>query len=172
MRKVVTVNDTSGRFDKHMWRLWSAALMALVIVVVVIVAVNGKSAASGTEQDNASTTQTGGVTQTSEGGQVTVAATWQGPRAGPVFRVALDTHSVDLGGYDLRQLAVLRTDQGREVRPSGWDAPISSHHREGTLTFPATGSDGQPLIRPSTRTIELISRDVAGVPERTFRWTL
>jgi hypothetical protein len=58
------------------------------------------------------------------------------------------------------------------VRPTGWNAPKGGHHREGTLTFPATESDGSPVIGPDTRSIALIIRDVAGVPERTFRWTL
>lgn len=84
----------------------------------------------------------------------------------------MDTHAVDLDGYDLGQLAVLRTDGGREVRPSGWDAPKGGHHRSGTLTFPATAADGSPLIGPTTRAIELVIRDVGGVPERRFRWTL
>jgi hypothetical protein len=82
----------------------------------------------------------------------------------------MDTHAVDLDGYDLKQLAALRIDGGREVEPVGWDAPKGGHHREGTLTFPAT-ADGRPLVESDARTIELIIRDVAGVPERSFRWT-
>src|SRR5581483_5844402 len=72
-------------------------------------------------------------TQTNTGGQVTVAVTWHGSIAEPTFTVVLDTHAVDLDRYDLRQLAVLRTDQGQEVQPSGWDAPPGGHHRQGTL---------------------------------------
>jgi hypothetical protein len=82
----------------------------------------------------------------------------------------MDTHSVPLDGYDLRQLAVLRTDQGIELTPNGWDAPVGGHHRKGTLTFPATASDGQPVLTTTTREVELVIRDVAGVPERSFRW--
>lgn len=111
------------------------------------------------------------ITQTSDGGQVTVEATWQGPDAGPIFTIVLNTHSVDLDGYDLRQLAVLRTDQGLEVSPTQWDAPAGGHHRSGTLTFPTTTADGTPVLGANTRTLELIIRDVAGVPERSFRWT-
>ena len=116
--------------------------------------------------------QPGAESQTSEGGQVTIKATWQDPSAGPVFAVVMDTHSVNLDAYDLLQLAVLRTEQGLEVQPIGWDAPSGSHHREGTLSFPATAADGSPLIGSDTRTVELVIRDVAGVPERSFRWTL
>lgn len=110
-------------------------------------------------------------TQVSEGGQVTIEVTWQGPRAGLVFEVAMNTHSVDLDGYDLVKLAVLRTDRGQEVRPSRWDAPAGGHHRRGTLVFPDKAPDGGPLIGPNTAWIELVIRDVAGVPERVFRWT-
>jgi hypothetical protein len=114
----------------------------------------------------------GSATRISEGGQVTVEVTWGGPSAGPVFTVVLDTHAVDLDGYDLRALAVLRTDDGREVAPSGWDAPRGGHHREGELTFPVTAADGTPVIGPGTRAIEVLVRDVAGIPERSFRWPL
>ncbi len=112
------------------------------------------------------------ATQTSEGGQVTVAVTWEGRAAGPVFVVTLDTHSVDLDAVDLSQLAVLRADPGGEVRPTGWDAPKGGHHRSGTLAFPATAADGSPIIGPNTTRVELTIRDVAGVPARTFRWML
>ena len=112
------------------------------------------------------------ATQVSEGGQVKLTVTWQGATAGPVFTVVMDTHSVDLDGYDLGQLAVVRTDPGREARPIGWDAPGGGHHRSGTLTFPTTRDDGTPIIGPTARTLELLIRDVAGVPERSFQWAL
>jgi len=110
--------------------------------------------------------------QTSEGGQITVAATWVGRGGGPVFEIALDTHSVDLDSIDLAQSAVLRTDRGAEAKPLGWDAPKGGHHRSGTLTFPTSAADGTPLIGDGIRAIELVIRGVAGVPERTFRWEL
>ena len=112
------------------------------------------------------------ATQKSEGGEVTVEVAWKGRSAGPVFDVAMDTHSVDLDGYDLRELAVLRNDRGKEVRPNSWNAPKGGHHREGTLSFPEKAPDGSPVIGPETREIELILRDVAGVPERKFEWRL
>jgi len=111
-----------------------------------------------------------GTIQTSEGGQVTIAATWQGNSAGPIFQVAMNTHAVDLDGYDLKQLAALRVDGGPEVQPTNWEAPKGGHHRSGTLTFPATRTDGTPLIGPDAHTIELVIRDIAGVSERVFTW--
>ncbi len=100
----------------------------------------------------------------------TTTATWLGSSAGMVFSVAMNTHAVDLDSYDLKQLATLRIDGGREVQPTSWEAPKGGHHRSGTLTFPATDTDGRPLIASGTRTIELVIRDVAGVPERVFAW--
>lgn len=109
-------------------------------------------------------------TQTSQGGQVTVSVTWTGSPDELAFAVVMDTHAVDLDGYDLLQLAVLRTTAGVEVQPTVWDAPPGGHHREGTLSFPTTSADGNPVIEADTRTFELAIRDVAGVPERVFRW--
>jgi hypothetical protein len=111
-------------------------------------------------------------TQTRRAGQVTIKATWQGPGVAPTFSVVLDTHAVNLDGYDLLQLAVLRTDQGAEASPIGWDAPPGGHHREGTLSFPATTIDGGPLVPDGTRVLELVIREVGGVPESVLRWEL
>lgn len=126
--------------------------------------------ASPTQAAVSSTAGAAAAIQTSAAGPVTVTATWKGLAAGPVFTIALDTHSVDLDGYDLTDLALLRTSDGDEVRPAGWDAPKGGHHREGTLTFLPTHSNGKSNLEPRTGSFELIIRDVAGVPERSFTW--
>lgn len=140
-----------------------AALLGLALLAIPGSAVAGSPAPSAFSQPAEGT-------QTSEGGQVTVTVTWLGSTDPLVFAVILDTHAVDLDGFDLRQLAVLRTPAGVEVPPSGWDAPPGGHHREGTLTFPTVDANGNPLINAETRSFELAIRDVAGVPERVFRW--
>jgi hypothetical protein len=147
---------------------------SLLLVAGLIVAV--ASACSGAKQ-NAAATAAGGTAstslrQSSDAANVTIDVTWKGRAAGPVFTVAMNTHSVDLDGYDLSKLAVLRTNQGTEAQPASWDAAKGGHHREGTLTFPVTAADGKPLLGPATHSLELTIRGVAGVPERTFRWTL
>jgi hypothetical protein len=108
--------------------------------------------------------------QTSEAGQVKVVVTWQRAAAVPTFTVAMETHTVELDGYDLRQLAVLQTDQGKHAQPNGWDAPKGGHHRSGTLTFPAVAGDGSLLLGPTTRELTLMIREVGAVPERVLRW--
>lgn len=119
----------------------------------------------------ASPSPAGGTTQTNEEGPVTVAVTWNGPESGPVFRVAMDTHSVDLDGYDLTRLAELRDPDGRAVAPAAWDAPKGGHHREGDLAFPGEFSDGTPVLGPGARALTLVIREVGGVPERRFEWS-
>lgn len=153
------------------WPTWTIPLVIIAILAGAALWIWNTATPTPHANTAPAAAMSDGATQTNEGGQVTIAATWPGSSAGPVFSVAMNTHTVDLGAFDLKQLAVLRLDGGREVQPTSWDGPKGGHHSSGTLTFPATASDGTPLIAPNTRTIELIIRDVAGVPERIFRWT-
>jgi hypothetical protein len=107
----------------------------------------------------------GSSTQRSEGGEVTLDATWAGPAAGAVFDVKLDTHSVDLDALDLAD-AVVRNSLGETLAARLWDAPKGGHHREGVLTF---GGDTAEFLS-GARWIELIITGVGGVPERVLRW--
>jgi hypothetical protein len=150
-------------------RVWVAVI---VLVVVGMGLVLWMLNTSRTTRSTSTPTEASGMTRTSEGGQVTIKVTWQGRSSGPVFTVEMDTHAVDLDSYDLRQLAVLRTDQGLSIQPAQWNAPAGGHHRTGTLTFPATTASGMPVIGPNTHMLELIIRNVSGIPERSFRWTL
>ena len=149
---------------------WLIVFMALAVVVGVVVI--GVASFNSVQPSHIAPEAlvSSGATQTSEGGQVTIKATWQGPGAGLIFDVVMDTHAVDLDGFDLAQLAALRVDGAREVHPASWNAPKGGHHRQGILTFPSTAGDGSPFITADTRAIELVIRDVAGVPERVLRW--
>ncbi len=101
--------------------------------------------------------------QQHEAGAVTIVASWVSGT--PSARVTLDTHSLDLDGFDLKELARLRLDGGAWVRPTLWDAPMGGHHRSGTLTFGSL--DPQSLA--TARVVELEIRDV-GVPSHLLRW--
>lgn len=153
-------------------------LVALALVLSGCGAAKQPGGSGGSDTGGLDTTQKeeaakpSAATQTSEGGEVTVEVVWEGEGAGPTFDVVMDTHSVDLDGYDLRKQAVLRNDRGQEVRARAWDAPKGGHHREGKLSFPEKTADGSDLIGSDTRKIELLIRDVAGVPERKFEWNL
>ncbi len=83
----------------------------------------------------------------------------------PSARVVMDTHSVDLDGFDLARAGRLRLDGGAWVAPSAWDAPAGGHHRDGTLAFAALDRK----VFDAARTIELELVDVAA-PSRILRW--
>ncbi|MCS7235706.1 MAG: hypothetical protein RMM30_07000, partial [Armatimonadota bacterium] len=95
-------------------------------------------------------------------GGVTVTATWEGVRDGAVvLRLSLDTHSVDLSGFDVLANTVLRDEDGRELRPLRWqEERSSSHHRTGVVYFSA------PNRRPDR--LALVVRNLAGVAERVL----
>ena len=80
------------------------------------------------------------------------------------FAVEMDTHSVDLG-FDLSELAWLRSDQRGEVGALSWTGGRGGHHVSGVLQFPA-----MEIARAEW--IELSIRSVADVPERVFHWDL
>lgn len=100
--------------------------------------------------------------QRHEAGAVTVIASWV-PGASSA-RVALDTHSVELDGFDLTVLARVRLDGGPWVSPTLWDAPKGGHHRSGTLTFASL----EPAQITGARLIELEVRDVGA--SHLLRW--
>lgn len=78
-----------------------------------------------------------------------------------IFLVALDTHSVDLAGYDLSRLSELRAGP-KTYTPLRWERVTdSSHHRSGALIFERLGAG---------TTVELVIKNIAGVPARVFRW--
>lgn len=146
------------------------------IVVAALIAVTAASCAApitaSTKPSTAATTPSpsapaasadGLGEQRHEAGAVTVVASWIAGTASA--RVVLDTHSVDLDGFDLTGLARLRVDGGAWVAPTGWDAPKGGHHRSGTLTFGTL----EPAAIASARAIELEIRDV-GAPSHLLRW--
>lgn len=101
--------------------------------------------------------------QSNSGGSVTIEARLLGHQNGTmVFEISMDTHSVDLDKYDLKQLAVLRDDKGSEYIPIDWTAAPGGHHRSGKLVFAHADK--------SAKTFELMIRNVAGVSERVLRW--
>jgi len=142
-------------------------LAACSLVLAVLTAACGSTSGAPAATDLATPaagTSTGLGEQRSEAAAVTVVASWLASGA-PAVRVAMDTHSVDLDGFDLKTLARMRLDGGPWVAPSAWDAPKGGHHREGTLAFGA-------LDRASfdaAKLIELEVRDVA-MPSRILRW--
>ncbi len=107
-----------------------------------------------------------GAKQSVRGGGVTVAVT---PLSGtddvPTFSVTLDTHSVNLEVYDFEQIVRLLDERGGELAPTAVEGTEGGgHHRKATVRF--------VWPRPRPKSLEVVVKDVAGVPERVFRWTI
>jgi len=80
------------------------------------------------------------------------------------FEIRMNTHSGDLS-QDLVFVSTLKDDNGREYHPVEWEgAPPGGHHRTGVLEF--------PTLNENTKSVTLVIRDVANVPERIFKWDL
>jgi hypothetical protein len=111
-----------------------------------------------------------GAEKKDEAGGVTVTARYLGQTPQAVrFQVKLDTHTADLGQFDLKSSVTLRNDAGAAVRPLDPKA-LGGHHAQGELAFPATDSAGRAVVGESTRYLELVVVNLAGVPERVLRW--
>ncbi len=89
-----------------------------------------------------------------------------------VFLVQLDTHSGDLTSYDMKRLTSLRDGQGREYAVSSWEPwDDGSHHRSGTVSF-SRASLGDAAALKKMPYLEIVVKNIAGVPERAIRWKL
>lgn len=83
-----------------------------------------------------------------------------------LVHLTLDTHSVDLAGYDLRVLASLKGQGLNAVAAVAWvSIEESGHHRDGLLAFPGAGQEWERQGRRA----ELTLTGIAGV-ERVLRW--
>lgn len=138
-----------GRMGKRLTFLWGAVAFIGLLGI-------GRSLGSAAP----------GLTRTHAGGGVTVKVTYLNPEApeGASFQVVLDTHSVDLDAFDLKNLSLLRDEAGKTYQPRQVENKGGGHHREATLVFP----------KPATaaKRLELVIKDIAGVKERSFRWEL
>jgi hypothetical protein len=161
-------------------------LVVLAAAVIPLVAVLALSASRGGGADIESTLPGAGetpaaveLTQKDGGpGGVTVEVTWvtadqlesDMPESAQsldfteelVFRVKMETDSVDLSQYDLTAISLLRDSEGREFAPQAWEGwEESPHHREGVLVFQRP---------PSTGGVQLTILGLAGTAQRIFRW--
>jgi hypothetical protein len=81
------------------------------------------------------------------------------------FQLALDTHSVNLGEYDLEKISFIQFDEKEPVAGGVWASTGSGHHFKGKITF-------NRQIPPGTQKIRLLIRGVANVKERVLEWSL
>ncbi len=103
------------------------------------------------------------LSRTVSGAGVTVKVTYLAHASDDLrFSVAMDTHSVNLDGYDLKGLSFVRDDTGAVMQAVEVKNKGGGHHCEVILVFPRALGDWKWL--------EVVIKDVAGVKERTFRW--
>lgn len=90
-----------------------------------------------------------------------------------IFKVYLDTHSVNLLTYQMDKVSFLRDEEGNEYKAESWE-PLdeSSHHRSGVLKFFNLNDDGDFIISKSSKSIKLVIKDLAGIEERVFGWDI
>ncbi len=88
-----------------------------------------------------------------------------------VFKVYLNTHSVDLSGYRIERLSTFRNSRAVVVNEGFTWVPEreSLHHRYGYLVLPAR-VNGTELISPEDEYIVLEIDGIQG--KRIFRWDL
>ncbi len=165
-----------GRRRKYLGILSKIALPLIIMVILVLVA-----GCSTNKEPRPSTSNTppaagsdsvvalNGFTQTNAGGAVEIQVKWLADKKDSlVFDVSMNTHSVDLDKYDLKQLAVLHDSQGNEYQPLSWNSAPGGHHRSGKLTFTVPSS----LKEDSTKFLHMVIRNVDGISERNLEWDL
>ena len=114
----------------------------------------------------------GPLTMEAEQNGVTVKVTYNNSavKEAPEFVVKLDTHSVSLDQYDLKQLSTLRNDRGVAVKPVSFEKKGSGHHIQNILAFPAKDEAGKLVAGDGATSLELVLFDIADVPQRLLRW--
>lgn len=107
-----------------------------------------------------------GAKQSVSGGGVTVDVILLKEQSdAPTFQVSLDTHSVNLDAYRFEEIVRLRDGRGGELKPTAVEgAEGSGHHRKATIRF--------EWPEPKPKSLEVVVKGVAGVPERVFQWAI
>ncbi len=99
------------------------------------------------------------TTGTTETGDVEISLTpsWQGQQL--VIDVAFNTHSVDLGPFDLSQITMLKYNK-KEIKPTEASS-LSGHHGSGKIIF---------QLNAFPKTFTLIIEGIPAVQKRIYNW--
>ena len=97
----------------------------------------GSTPSTSQPTQSASRTLPIGTVKSHNAGNVTLDVRLQEVREDSIlFKVAMNTHSVDLDPYDLSSSSYLSDDKDNKYSPLGWKSAPGRHHREGDLVFP------------------------------------
>ena len=143
------------------------ALIFLIYVFFIVYQDIKKESKQNTKANQEQIKEQQWETKTDEQPPITVIVTpLELGRSVPVwkFGIVLDTHSGSLD-EDLLAAATLVDDKFNVYQPTNWEGPgPGGHHREGVLAFEA--------IDPIPSYVELKIKNVGGVTERSFNWTI
>lgn len=89
-----------------------------------------------------------------------------------LFRVVADSPSLKMSAWDLKGMIYLREESGREYGTPIWRPTEEGTRKAGTAAFPRKDGRGNPVPAPGSRYFEIVIRDLVGVRERVFRWSL
>ncbi|HYF95402.1 MAG TPA: hypothetical protein VD969_24590 [Symbiobacteriaceae bacterium] len=105
--------------------------------------------------------------KTNDGGGIQVQVTYHAGVASLQFEISLNTHSVELGKYDLSKLSQVSLDPGGTLNDAEWkpEGTGAGHHVTGILSF----KDPNGLLA-GAKAVKLEIRDLAEVPVRQFEW--
>lgn len=105
--------------------------------------------------------QTGGPKNTQEKSEagVTARVSLESMEGTATFKVALETHTVDLEKYKFAEIVILRAG-GKEYGARVKSQEGSGHHRSAVVEFD----------NPKAKEVEIVIKDVAGVKERVFKF--
>lgn len=153
--------------------IFYGSLLVVILVAFLLNNVSINTSSKGTDKTNktSSLAMPADVnnleTKESNEGPVAVSVTPKGLDASSPtwnFEVSLNTHSGSIDD-DLVAVSELIDDQGRSYKPISWEGSApGGHHRNGVLKF-------NP-ISPKPKSIELKIKNIGGVSERSFKWTL
>ncbi|MDP1809572.1 MAG: hypothetical protein Q8L35_08565 [Actinomycetota bacterium] len=96
------------------------------------------------------------------------------PQNEVAFLVAMNTHMVDLAGYKIEEITVLKDAGGNEHKPEGrWQSvqDEAGHHRSGYLKFKRAGAGGKDITQ-GEGSLTLTVKGVADIARRDLVWEL
>lgn len=90
-----------------------------------------------------------------------------------IFDVALNTHSVSLDQYMMKELFYLRNERGMVFKSLAWESPKGGgHHYFGKLRFPGKDRNDRPIVLNDDKYIEVLIKGLGGIKESVLRWEL
>lgn len=134
---------------------------AIVAFALFLVLFNGAFDEKSTvQQAPQQATDTGEYATKTSSGAVTIDLTPEGVKDGKlVFHIGVNTHSVALEQYDLKNLTLL--DYGGTTIEPAYAPQLSGHHNSGTISFP---------VDHEQKTFKVIIRGIPDSDERVFEW--